>query len=805
VVAALCTCVVRQSAAAEPNAYLFDPLWVDIFDNWKPIGRTEFRMLRRAAFEPRPILMATMQISKAGQMVHGLQRDRLNLPLPDVVRFRAWMDAPYLWVVLGDKAGRRVSSRVPLPGMRPRHWCEIEVRLEETRPLGLGGEPIRDLDMIALLTRESSGEQRFSGPSRCYSSQFEAVYPPGTGPQNPTVTREELDGMLSSLPARIEEVDRLLADAEAKGVDTRYPRVSRTVLERYRGEVFSMIHPRDPLVAKRTAEYLLRCADRVRDEVKTLLDDPARAIRLPEIPLQNLRCREGSFFSGDRPVMLAGVCGWFSPEQFSQLSSMGYTSLSIEIGPRSMLPGEGETKPEGVNGIMAVMDAAVRHNMVCDLLVSPHYFPGWAREKWPSTDATGWRQKTNPFMPWTITDPHFRDVIARHLAVLVPLIRDHPALLSYDLVNEVWYRLIPDFPASQREAFQKAHPELDEWQALSGLGVQNVTEFFRWYIGLLHQHDREHPVHAKVISTEEVLSVDREAVGEVLTANGMDAMPSWPDWSGRLAADFTWQLLRHDFHRSLQPDQAILDAEYHISGGVYPMPDRYVPAALWVLALHGRDVSDCWVFGRGDDVSLYWHANGVEGLGRTALDLLRLGREVHAFQRQRSPLALYYGGIDIEDAYRACLFQDLDVGIVTDRRIRAGRLADYKVLVLAQGTELPEDVAGFVDGHVRAGRLVVRGSSELSGRRLWQAVHEAVDRAGLARPVRADRWGVECRSVEPGSRRLFYVLNHRRGTADVALRSTWALSEAVDLRTQQPVDAHRLHLEPLAFHLLEVK
>ena len=130
----------------------------------------------------------------------------------------------------------------------------------------------------------------------------------------------------------------------------------------------------------------------------------------------------------------------------------------------------------------------------------------------------------------------------------------------------------------------------------------------------IHQ---SHPIHIKAIDTPEVLSVDREAIGDVLTANGMDAMPSWPDWTGRLAADFTWPLLRHDFHRSLQPDKPILDGEYHISGGVYPMPDRYVPAALWVLALHGRDLSACWVFDRVDDVSIYWHANGVEGLGRS--------------------------------------------------------------------------------------------------------------------------------------------------------------------------------------------
>ncbi len=805
-------------ADADLNVYEIDPIRMDIFDHWRTIGRTKMHFLIWSAFEPgRRMIELWIEPSKAGQMVHGVERRGLKLPLPKAVRFRVWTNVTYLWVVLGDRQGRRVSSQIPLAGLRPCQWCDIELPLDRTVPMGVGAERIGELNLIAFLTRESAGEHEETTIRMCFS-KLEAVYPKGVGPTNPTFTKQDLAKMLEPLPDMIDQVDRLMTQARDKGIDVRYPAVSQAVLHRYRGEVNAMYRDKDPFIAKRTARFLLECAERTKRELQETIEHPDQAIRVPDVPLKSLRCREGTFHSGDRPVILAGVCGWFGPGYFKQLSAMGYTALSIEIGPRSTLPSENETKPEGVNSIKAVLDAATQHNVVCDLLVSPHYFPDWARKKWPGTDATGWRQKTNPFMPWTITDPHFREVIAKHLSVLIPRVREHPALLSYDLINEAWYRLIPDFPAKQWAAFRKANvrsgrrraagrtgnQRMDEWQALSRMGTENVTEFLRWYIGELHKHDKVHPVHIKAIDTVDVLSVDREAVGEVLTANGMDAMPSWPDWTGQLGADFAWPFLRHDFHRSLQPDHPILDGEYHISSGPFSIPANYFVAALWGLALHGRDMTACWVCDRVDDVSIYWHACGVEALGRSALDFVRLAPEIHAFQRQHGPLALYYGGTKTSDAYRACLFQDLDVAVVTDKRIRAGRLADSRVLVIPFQSGLAKDLQDRVTAFQKRGGQVVRCPAGVGVRNLWRNVHRAVERAKLPRLVRTDQWGVECRSLELGQRRLFYVLNHRRKPTDVHCKSDWPLANAVDLRTQARFDAAQFRMAPLEIRLVEV-
>jgi hypothetical protein len=503
--------------------------------------------------------------------------------------------------------------------------------------------------------------------------------------------------------------------------------------------------------------------------------------------------------------MLAGVCGWFGPSYFDQLSGMGFTVLSIESGPAATLPAEGQTKPEALDGVLHVMDAAAAHGMACDLLLSPHYVPDWAVKKWPDLDPTGWRHETNGFMPWAITDPHLRDILARHLAVAIPRVRNHPALISYDLANEAWYRPIPDFPAAQLEAFRRAHPGLSEFQAVADLTSQNVTDWVRWYVHEVQKHDPKHPIQMKTNATQEVVNVDREAVGDLLTANGMDVMPSWPDMSGRLAADFAWPLLRMDFHRSLTPDKPIEDGEYHISGGSFPMPAAYTRAALWDLALHGRDVTSLWAYDRVDTVSIYYHPAAVEVLGHTALDFLRLGPEIHAFQRAQSPLGFYCGGTEVEKAYFATLFQDLDVGVLTDKRIEQGRLAGYKIVVLPAGAELSDGAHKRLALFRKAGGRVVQCPACTPGKDLWFVVHEAIEGAHLARPVDVGRWGVECRTVRIGGRKLCYILNHTRKPVELRPQSTWRLAKATELRTARPIDAARLRLDPLEFVLFEVK
>jgi hypothetical protein len=214
-------------------------------------------------------------------------------------------------------------------------------------------------------------------------------------------------------------------------------------------------------------------------------------------------------------------------------------------------------------------------------------------------------------------------------------------------------------------------------------------------------------------------------------------------------------------------------------------------------------MTSCWMYGPGDAVSLYWHPEGVEALGHTALDFVRLGPEIHAFQRQQGPLAVFYGGPGLREAYLACLFQDVDVGVVTDKRVQQGRLADYHVLVLPEGCDPQRETMRRIEAFEKGGGVVVECPPGLEGEELWPLVRRGVLEAGLEKRVAADTWGIECRSLLLGGRRLFYLLNHRRRAVGLRLDSEWPLAGAVELRTARRVDAGRLRLEPLDVMLFE--
>jgi hypothetical protein len=235
------------------------------------------------------------------------------------------------------------------------------------------------------------------------------------------------------------------------------------------------------------------------------------------------------------------------------------------------------------------------------------------------------------------------------------------------------------------------------------------------------------------------------------------------------------------------------------------MPAAYARAAMWDLCLHGRDVTSLWAYDRVDTVSIYYHPAAVEVLGHTALDFLRLSPEIQAFQRAHSPLGFYCGGRAVEQAYFATLFQDLDVGVLTDRRIEQGRLAGYKVVVLPAGAELSRLAHKRLALFAKAGGRVVQCPAGAQGKDLWFVVHAAVEAAHLPRPVDAGQWGVECRTVSLGGRKLCYLLNHTRKPVELRPESTWRLAGAKELRTGRPINAAKLRLDPLEFVIFEVK
>jgi hypothetical protein len=200
---------------------------------------------------------------------------------------------------------------------------------------------------------------------------------------------------------------------------------------------------------------------------------------------------------------------------------------------------------------------------------------------------------------------------------------------------------------------------------------------------------------------------------------------------------------------------------------------------------------------------------------RTALDFLRLGKEIQAFQRQRDAIAVYYGtyhenyrtrgawDAGLPESYLESLFQDLNIGILTEQRVRAGVLSRYQAVVIPAGCTPNADESQSFANFERCGGIVVRCPPNAKVRDLWPVIHQQVASIHSEKHVSTDTWGVECRSVTLGHRRLFNLANHNREPVEVSLKSAWSLADMIELRTQTHRQGNQVHLEPLEFRIVE--
>ena len=124
------------------------------------------------------------------------------------------------------------------------------------------------------------------------------------------------------------------------------------------------------------------------------------------------------------PVFLAGY-GHFGQvkRDIEKLPGYGCNLFQIEFGPRDVLPAEDRVSDNAINGFLKLCDRAAASDVAVNLLLSPHYFPKWALEKWPHLS-----ECHGGFFKYCVHDPGARSVIEKSLRHVIPRIKDHPAL-----------------------------------------------------------------------------------------------------------------------------------------------------------------------------------------------------------------------------------------------------------------------------------------------------------------------------------------------------------------------------------------
>ena len=152
-----------------------------------------------------------------------------------------------------------------------------------------------------------------------------------------------------------------------------------------------------------------------------------------------------------RPVFFTGY-GHFGRvvADIEKWPAYGANIIQIELGPSRRLPERGRDR----RGARAELRGDPRPRRgspgvaVC-LLISPHYLPDWALDKWPHL-----RKHREGFLQYCLHAPEGQELLRQFMRRPSGPIKDHPALHSICLSNE---------PVNQEEPCDSARTEWQAW------------------------------------------------------------------------------------------------------------------------------------------------------------------------------------------------------------------------------------------------------------------------------------------------------------------------------------------------------
>jgi len=451
------------------------------------------------------------------------------------------------------------------------------------------------------------------------------------------------------------------------------------------------------------------------------------------------------------------------PEKKEKQPAYGCNIVQLEFGPSAVFPREGEVSRGPMEDMRRILDRAGRAGVAVNLLVSPHYFPGWMLEKHPAL-----RRRREGFLGYCLHAPEGQELLRRFLREAIPPLADHPALHSVCLSNEPVNQEEPCEPGRKlwRDWLRGHHgdaaalnarwgssygsfddvPMPDPFAAGADLPAGLRLDFARfnreffagWHAMMAGEVRRIAPglpVHAKAMTWTFVgdgevrFGVDAELFGAFSDINGNDSVCFHGHGRGEFAQGWGLNAMTADLQRSLR-DAPVFNSENHIipDRETRPVPPEHIRAALWQASVHGQSATTIWVWerthdGKSDFAGSILHRPAcVEAAGATCLDLNRLATEVTALQRLEpravilhDVTALIAEGPSFSDCagklHAALSFTGLKVGFVTERGLERDGPPRAPLLFVPNAHRIPDGAFRALAGY--RGRLVLTGNGPL--------------------------------------------------------------------------------------------
>lgn len=576
-----------------------------------------------------------------------------------------------------------------------------------------------------------------------------------------------LPSALDSIDARLPALTDLMAKCKAKKIPTDYETVNYTVIKKF------IQYGKDDIVSNELyrAAYVVIEMEKFYKEAETnlvaYLSQEKIAFEVPRYITQRPKINGFSFVgptktsssdkTEERPIFFYGY-GHFAQAQadIPEFSDLGTNAIQMEIGPDSVVfePTEGSGKDFSIdttalkNSVLDVLKSAEEHNVGVSMLLSPHYFPNWAKEKWPELVNTN-----GGFIKFNINAPKAREIIKAYLEAVIPLIKDYKSLHSVVLSNEPEYKTKVDSFAVKpwaeflknkygtinklNEIYKSKYNNFEEVKMPEGSQTTTLyydwvcfnneyfSEWHKWMAGIIKGLAPDLPIHTKFMANVDGATsygVDPEDFSSFCDINGDD---NW-NYIGHGITGYVKENRYYDLQASLKV-APIFNTETHIvedrNTNFGPIQAKHVETALWQGALHGRTGSTIWTWERTDNPDAdFWggilsRPDVIKTVGKLNLDLNRLSNEVTALQNIAPQAAILYSLPSLvyseqylntlDKAYEKFMFNGQRVGFVSEKQMQKGDLSKYKLLVVPQATNVTSSTLQAIKNFIDAGGKVV--------------------------------------------------------------------------------------------------
>ena len=334
-------------------------------------------------------------------------------------------------------------------------------------------------------------------------------------------------------------------------------------------------------------------------------------------------------------------------------------------------------------------------------------------------------------------DPAAKDIVEKFIRIVVPMIKDKPALHSICLTNEPVFINFANCDNTKQmwiDYLTSAHGDINTLNKRYGSNYasfadvpysgdaqaydwivfdqQRFAGWHKWMADIIHEIAPNVPTHAKVMSTQlspggVCFGNDSELYGKYLEINGNDcyAFPTGnPDWP----VD-NWPIaISYDLQRSFA-NKPVFNSENHIApdGSTYYIAPEHFRMALWQGAIHGQGATTIWIWERafensnGFIGSVFERPGCAQAVGTTCLDLNRFAAEVTALENAKAPVAIVFSNSSmirngdkhsgaVMRAYQSLGFCGVRIDFISEKQLAAGKGSRYKIIVVPEAETITD-------------------------------------------------------------------------------------------------------------------